>query len=299
MNKRLLCFITSFRNSSINWFILKTSLYLFIFLMLSPYFGSAQVGINTDTIDPYAILQIESTDKGVLFPRLSIADRDAITAAAAATGNPVPSGLTIYCTDCCQNGTGSIYYYNGVAWKSLDNSCRDVNAPPACIDLTTTITDENHMESGNNSDDTPALLIDGNTVLAAQTNNERDKLEMHKTDKDNVAFDFSENLPVGYKIRLYFNDSQRPANGGGFRLGLDVSPELNGVQTGQNVDTENGTLPNSTVTSSGNDHILTMTLNSITDHLKVVSSNDDRDHVYLLEIKLFDNNDVEIPLTCN
>jgi len=58
-------------------------------------------------------------------------------------------------------------------------------------------------------------------------------------------------------------------------------------------------LPNSTVTSSGNDHILTMTLNSITDHLKVVSSNDHSDHVYLLEIKLFDNNDVEIPLTCN
>jgi hypothetical protein len=54
-----------------------------------------------------------------------------------------------------------------------------------------------------------------------------------------------------------------------------------------------------TLTSSGNDHVLTITLNSITDQIRVRSSNDKSQHIVLLEIKLFDSNDVEIPLTCN
>jgi hypothetical protein len=184
-----------------------------------------------------------------------------------------------------------------VEWKPLDCTCKDIHAAPECIDLTTTITSANHMENGTNSNDTPALLIDGNTVLGSQTSS--GKLRMHKTDDDNVAFDFSENLPSGFKVRLYFNDSEKPANSGGFRLGLDVRPKLSGSLTGQNIDTENGTLPGSTLTSSGNDHVLTITLNSITDQLSVLSSNDDSQYIFLLEIKLFESNDVEIPLTCS
>src|SRR6476660_9882958 len=54
--------------------------------------GNCQgVGIGTSTPNPKAILDIKATDKGILFPRLTSAQRDAIT-------NP-PNGLHIYNTD--------------------------------------------------------------------------------------------------------------------------------------------------------------------------------------------------------
>ena len=48
----------------------------------------AQVGINTETIDPSSALDIFSEDKGLLMPRLTTVQRDAITTPA--------SGLMIY-----------------------------------------------------------------------------------------------------------------------------------------------------------------------------------------------------------
>lgn len=63
------------------------------------------VGINTDTPDASSILEIVSTDKGVLIPRMSFAERNAIV-------SPV-KGLLIF-----QNsGTEGFYYYDGSSWK--------------------------------------------------------------------------------------------------------------------------------------------------------------------------------------
>lgn len=58
---------------------------LFVFLL------NAQVGIGTTTPNPKAALEIKSTDKGVLFPMLTNAQRDAIV-------NP-PDGLHIFNKD--------------------------------------------------------------------------------------------------------------------------------------------------------------------------------------------------------
>jgi hypothetical protein len=258
---------------------------------LFPQFGAAQVGINTTDIDFSAIFEIKSTNKGVLFPSLTIDERDAINAMAISAGKIVPPGLTIYCLDCCQNGTGSLYYYNGVDWKSMDSGCVDLNAGPSCFDLSTTIISPNHMDNSN----TPALLIDGNTTLASQNSGEIAYLRMHKTDDDNVQFDFPEDIPAGYKIRIYFNDYEDAGN-----IGIYASPRNGpGNDIGQNADTL-GSLNGANLTGTGSDnYILTITLNSIADNVFVRSSDDDRDHIVLLEIKLFDSNDVEIPLSCN
>lgn len=63
----------------------------------------AQVAINTDgsTPDGSAMLDIKSTDKGVLLPRLTVSQRNAIPAPA--------EGLLIYCTNCGINGSLSIF----------------------------------------------------------------------------------------------------------------------------------------------------------------------------------------------
>ena len=69
----------------------------------------AQVGIGTASPDASAALEITSTTKGLLPPRMTAAQRNAIA-------NPA-QGLMIYCTNCGVNGEAQMY--NGVAWVNL------------------------------------------------------------------------------------------------------------------------------------------------------------------------------------
>lgn len=80
-------------------FMKKTLLFLFI-LFTSLMF--AQVGIGTETPASSAILDITSTNKGILFPRMTSAQRNAIATPDI--------GLYIFDTD-----TKSPWFYNG-AW---------------------------------------------------------------------------------------------------------------------------------------------------------------------------------------
>ncbi len=70
----------------------KATIFFFLFLIagMSLY---AQVGINSDNSapDPSAMLDVKSTTKGLLVPRMTIAERDAIAVPA--------TGLLIFCTD--------------------------------------------------------------------------------------------------------------------------------------------------------------------------------------------------------
>jgi hypothetical protein len=82
---------------------------LFI-LGLVPAF--AQIGIGTTTPAPSAALEVSSTDndKGILIPRISAAQKDAIV-------NPA-EGLLIYQT----TAPVGFYYYSGTAWKWIANA---------------------------------------------------------------------------------------------------------------------------------------------------------------------------------
>ncbi len=87
-------------------YIMKRLLY-FIFLVATT--SLAQVGIGTTNPDASSALDIQSTSAGILVPRMTQAQRDAI-------GSPA-DGLLIYQTD---NSPG-FYYYNG-AWTALATS---------------------------------------------------------------------------------------------------------------------------------------------------------------------------------
>ena len=65
----------------------------------------AQIGINNENPDASAALDITSTTGGVLIPRMTETQRDAIS--------PAATGLMIYQTD----GTAGFYYYNGSSWE--------------------------------------------------------------------------------------------------------------------------------------------------------------------------------------
>jgi len=73
---------------------------------------TGSVGIGTTTPAPSAALEVRSTSQGLLLPRLTLAQRDALT--ASTTAPPVP-GLLIYLTD----STPGLYAYDGTAWVRL------------------------------------------------------------------------------------------------------------------------------------------------------------------------------------
>jgi hypothetical protein len=79
---------------------------------------SAQVGIGTTTPDASSALDITSTTKGLLIPRMTAAERDVI---------PLPTqGLMIFCTDCA-SGEGELQIKLTSSWKNIIGD--DVNDP--------------------------------------------------------------------------------------------------------------------------------------------------------------------------
>jgi hypothetical protein len=86
---------------------MKTLTFLIIVFLLFSNAMSAQVGINTDNSTPAnsAMLDVKSTSKGFLPPRMTTSQRDLINSPVA--------GLTIYNTTKNCNET-----YNGSSWVS-------------------------------------------------------------------------------------------------------------------------------------------------------------------------------------
>lgn len=87
------------------------SVVLFVLMGLLPYELIAQVGINSSTINSSssAMLDVFSTDKGLLVPRLTTVQRNLI---------PTPAtGLLIYNTT-----TNRFNYFNGTLWFQIETS---------------------------------------------------------------------------------------------------------------------------------------------------------------------------------
>ena len=85
---------------------------LFIFLFASTTY--AQMGVGTETPNPSAQLDVSSTTKGFLAPRMTKAQRLAIPAPAA--------GLLVFQTDDQVSFPKGFYYFNGTAWTTVGGS---------------------------------------------------------------------------------------------------------------------------------------------------------------------------------
>jgi hypothetical protein len=79
-----------------------------------------QVGIGTTTPNTSASLDITSTTKGLLIPRITAIERDAINSPA--------QGLIIFCTNCA-SGEGELQIRLTSSWQNIHNG-GDVNDPP-------------------------------------------------------------------------------------------------------------------------------------------------------------------------
>ena len=86
---------------------MKNFLYLLFLLGLAPAAAWAQgVGLGIGTPASSALLDVTSTSKGVLIPRMSTDQRGKIASPA--------NGLLVYDTD-----TKGFWYYNGAAWQAM------------------------------------------------------------------------------------------------------------------------------------------------------------------------------------
>ncbi len=108
--------------------ILKTASLLFLFLLYGT-FVQAQISITSDNSDPdpSAMLDIKATDKGLLTPRMTSAQRTAIS-------NPA-NGLLVYDTS-----TQTYWYYDNSRWNEIRNgsaslSAADVASPAPAPDF--------------------------------------------------------------------------------------------------------------------------------------------------------------------
>ena len=162
-----------------------------IFFIISIMFTcNSQVGIGTTTPDPSSILHIESTTQGILFPRLTTAQENAITSPA--------SGLLFYNTDLkvfrFNNGNAatpnwiktsrnmSVKYSNNAADTSVNvNTNSAITAP---IVSTLEWNDDTTLYTVNTATNTITLLQAGryrisvNTSLATASTTDRLTPEM-------------------------------------------------------------------------------------------------------------------------
>jgi hypothetical protein len=92
----------------------KTFLLLFFFLL--PFLGNSQIGIGTVTPNASSVLDISSTTQGMLAPRMTTAQRNAITAPA--------DGLMVYDTD-----LKTFYFYvsTSASWTPVNNTPERTN----------------------------------------------------------------------------------------------------------------------------------------------------------------------------
>lgn len=86
---------------------IHTIVLLFISFQLTCW---AQVGINTTSPHPSSSLDITDTTRGLLIPRMTSVQKNAITSPA--------TGLLVYQSD----GASGFYYYNGTAWVTFAGS---------------------------------------------------------------------------------------------------------------------------------------------------------------------------------
>lgn len=109
----------------------------FLLFSIFPLCSFAQLGIGTSTPHASAMLEISSTNKGFLFPRITLTGTD------DATTIPSPvTGLMVYNQATAGSGATTVspgvYYFDGTKWQRVINQ-----APDATVEFTSSTDDPN------------------------------------------------------------------------------------------------------------------------------------------------------------
>ena len=94
---------------------------ILILLVIIPFIGYSQVGINQPIPDNSSALDVTATNKGILVPRVSLNDVSDISASATIVAPA--TGLVVWNTNASVIGGNGIgyYFFNGIIWRNFSN----------------------------------------------------------------------------------------------------------------------------------------------------------------------------------
>jgi hypothetical protein len=215
---------------------------LILLLLLSGSIQAQNVGINATGNAPNssAMLDIESADKGLLIPRVSLTDiADVVTI-------PTPAlSLLVYNTNAAITGGSGLgyYYFDGTNWiKLIDGSTANTNW--SIIGNAATVDGTNFIGT---TDDVPFTIRVNNVQAGRITNTPTNQTSLgYEAGVENRGTD---NTAIGYKA-LRFNGGSRNTALGSLALYYNRNPGLSASYPSNNTAIGYAALYNNTQGSS-------------------------------------------------
>jgi|GEM_PF-1058905 len=160
------CFYNILPNFATKQQVMKKLYFLFFIVFVCSFNLNAQVGIGTTSPDVSAALELSSSSKGLLIPRMTQVNRIAISSPA--------TGLLVYQSDL----TTGYYYFDGTIWKSFDGSGWAVTGDSATNVAVNKIGTLDAQDLVIITNDTEAMRIDTNGNVGIGISNPTEKLHI-------------------------------------------------------------------------------------------------------------------------
>jgi hypothetical protein len=213
--------------------------FIFSIYILSGLSAFAQVGIGTNTPDNSAMLEVQSTTKGFLLPKMTSVQRSSIATPA--------NGLQVYDTN-----TNSIWYYNGTFWVN-----------------TQAMASVGDVKSGiQNADHSGWVKLDGRALTSLSASQQAAA----------AALGLAGNLPDAANSYLVQNGSALASVSGSNTVTLTQAnlPNVNFTGTAASAGDHNHT--GTTLNAGSHNHTGTTTTNGSHNHTGTTSSNGSHSH---------------------
>jgi hypothetical protein len=198
---------------------------------------------NAPSMQASAELEIFSTTKGILIPRMTLAQRDAITSPA--------TGLQIYNTD-----SNVFQYYNGSSWTNVGGTgVTDLtfSGSSSPVTLNSSTGSDVTFVAGTNvslSQSSNQLTINSSEVDGSVTNEGTLGVSAGATNTSVITSNTSGATGVTIQASTGLSISETTSSNGGTIVLTNSSPDQTVSLTGAGISSVTGTYPNFTITST-------------------------------------------------
>lgn len=183
---------------------------VFFLIFLSNGVLNAQVGIGTNSPSAKAALDVSSTSKGFLPPRLTYSEKNAITSP--------PAGLLLWCSNCGTNG--ELQVYNGTEWVNMTGGTASFALPALASTTAAASIAGTTATSGGSVSNNGGSAITARGVCWSTTTNPT--IANSKTTESGTTGSFSSNL-TGLSVSTTYYVRAYATNAIGTAYGTEVS----------------------------------------------------------------------------